>query len=84
MEAVERFCKKLREHYAEHYLAPSLVLSWINVKGVEQGYAAVHTFPNGLNSRYIVCKCSGKDLQEAFETIVQLWLTVVSAGAPTE
>jgi len=75
---IQDFLAELTAHYATHHLAPSLVLSRL---GDHRHYAAVHTFPNGLNSRCIVAKHTADSLDEAVSTLIILWRAAVGAVA---
>lgn len=75
---IQEFLRELTAHYSSHHLAPSLILSQVNVKGEQKFYAAVHTFPNGFNSRYIVCKYSDVDYEGCVAGIVATWRRVVA------
>lgn len=77
MDKIQRFCDELTTCYAEHHLSPSLILSSVpdrKNKGQRIGYAAVHTFPNGLASRNIVCKGSGPSVEAALDQCIEIWV----------
>lgn len=70
---IPEFLAELTKHYSTHHLAPSLVLSSITVKGEPKWYAAVHVFPNGLNSRHVMCKHTADSYDVCVETLVTIW-----------
>ena len=67
---LETILDRFSERWSTHHLAPSLVLSSINRDGEKMYYASIHTFPNGMNSRRIVCKATEPTLEAAVKLVV--------------
>lgn len=71
---VPEFLQTLSKAYAEHPLAPSLILSHIKRKdGSFAYYAAIHTFPSGFASRNIVCSHVDPDYEACLRGIREVW-----------
>jgi hypothetical protein len=78
------FLQELTAQYPTHHLAPSLVLSSIRTKeGGAKFYAAVHTFPNGLNSRNVVCKFSHETYEGCLAGLALTWRTMIQLLNPS-
>lgn len=75
IDAQPMFLDELTAYYADHHLAPSLILASIKDKDETKYYVSIHTFPNGLNSRKIVCKATKQSLDDALAELMLLWRT---------
>lgn len=66
-------CREVSEFYEDedpqHVLKPAVLVSYLG----DRWYAAVHTYPNGLDSRELVAACIRNSMQEAINNLAVSW-----------
>jgi len=74
---LEEFLQELTAHYEGAEIAPGIQIAYLQDK--EMYYAAVHIFPNGLESRQVYAKATAKTLDTCLGKVLNTWRTRVAA-----
>lgn len=73
------FAKELSNHYKEHRYSPGVIVSFLGDR--MEWYCSIHAFPGDtIESRTIVAKAHGLDLETAVRRLRLIWKSLQEDG----